>query len=588
MTSGTTQRSHARRRARWPLSRRGASWWWDGWDWRAWSDRRWALTLTALAWIHRCAFILSNQDRAWGFSIFYEGDAERFHLFARSILAGTPYDGGVPFHPPGFPYLLAGIHVLVGAGQPGAAVPHLGVKLILALIGSLPVGLIYLLARPYLGRTAAAATALLSLYSFGLYVISATPVSEGLYLTLLLAALLVWSRVSTHALTAPGVPSRSSTWTLGLLGLLLGALALVRAEGLLVAGLLWAVGLSGALRAPSGGLRAGAGVRWTSAGVPRAGAGERPEHSGAQPGLTRRLQPWLLVALGGVVALTPWTVRNGVRLARVNRELGPQLAEKLPTFAPITLYGPLNLALANQAGAGGGFSPIWSDPSGRRVDMGAGQLALRDPEHLHLFLHGDAVACEWIRANPGDFARLVGRKWGLLFESLKLGWTQCNFPGGLRGMRRPIDLFVPHSHLGQWLLGPLLLAGLAVLLARGGPGRRWALVVVMLTGATLLTTSLFFGYARAGVVMLPLWLSLIPGGIAALCGGSARPASPRVARAGIAAGLLLLALEAWGASASRTYTATGTMVPGQGHLTPDAVIYLEVDPATLGGWTPGR
>jgi len=529
-------------------------------DWRAWPDRRWALILTALAWIHRSAFLLANRDRAWGFSIFYEGDAERFHLFARAILAGTPYDGGVPFHPPGFPYLLAGIHALVGAGHPNATVPHLAVKLILALIGSLPVGLIYLLARPYLGRTAAFVTALLSLYSFGLYVISVTPGSEGLYLTLLLTALLLWSRASAHPLSAPGAPAHGSRWVHLVVGMVLGALTLVRAEGLLVCGLLWATGLAGGLR----------------------------DRAGSQPTLARRLRPWLLVAVGWLIAVAPWTVRNGIRLAEINRTLGPELAEKLPTVVPITLYGPLNLALANQAGASGGFVPIWSGPAGRQVDMGGGQLGLRDPEHLHLVLHGDAVAWEWIRANPGAFARLVGRKWGLLLESLKLGWTQWNLPGGLRGLRRPIDLFVPHTVLGLGLLAPLLVAGFAALAVRGGSGRRWALLVGMLTGGTLLTTALFFGYARAGVVMLPLWLSLIAGGLAAGRGEPSQQRRPRGARAALLIMLILLIIEAWGATANRTYTASGTMLPGQTHLNPDATIFLEVEPATLAGWLPGR
>ncbi len=533
------------------------------------TDGQFALALTLLAWIHRLAFLFSNRDRTWGFSIFYEGDAERFHLFARSILAGKAYDGGVPFHPPGFPYLLAGIHTLLGAGRPDAVVPHLGVKIVMALLGSLPIGLLFLLVQPYLGRPAALLAALLSLYSFGLYVVSVTPVSEGPYLTLLLAALLVWSRATEHPLAAPGLRTRRSRRWYVVLGLLLGALTLVRAEGLLVAGVLAGVGCAGALRAED----SSDAVRRDAAGHGHRGGGRSPFATG----LARRLAPWGLVAAGWLVAVAPWSVRNAIRLAEINRTLGPELAEPLPEFVPITLYGPLNLALANHAGADGGFTPVWTDPAGGRVDLGGGQLALRDPAHLRLVLHGDAIAWAWIRTHPAAFGQLVLHKWGLLFESLKLGWTQWDLPGGLRGLRRPVDLFVPHSRLTLWLLAPLLLVGWGLLFARRGPQRRWALVVALLTAATMLTTALFYGYARAGVVMLPLWLSLVPPGIGV-----------RPGRALLIALAFFLALEGWGATAGRDYRATGTPLPGQSYLNPDAPIFLEPDPATLWGRLPGR
>ncbi|NJL27476.1 MAG: hypothetical protein HC897_06045, partial [Thermoanaerobaculia bacterium] len=163
----------------------------------------WALGLSLLAWLHRLAFLLSNRDRAWPFTIFYEGDAETFFRYARALLAGEVYDSGIPFHPPGFPTFLAAIHRLLGAGEPRAVVPHLQVKLVLAAVASLGVGLLYLLVRPYLGHLAALVAALLAAWHFGLAVIAIAPVSEGLYLTLLLLALLLWSRKLEHPLAAP-------------------------------------------------------------------------------------------------------------------------------------------------------------------------------------------------------------------------------------------------------------------------------------------------------------------------------------------------------------------------------------------------
>ncbi|HEX9668635.1 MAG TPA: glycosyltransferase family 39 protein, partial [Thermoanaerobaculia bacterium] len=234
-----------------------------------------ALGLTLLAWAHRAAFLFSNRDWSWPFTVFYEGDSEAFYRYARALLAGKLYDEGVPFHPPGFAWLLAAVQTLVGAGDPADRVPHLAVRLILALVASAAVGLLYLLARPYLGRGVALAGAALTLYHFGSYVLAVAPVSEGPYLTLLLLCLLLWSRRMEHPLAAPQEGGElKGRWVHALLlGALLGFLALTRVEGALVALLLVGVGLWGWLRGRRG------------------------------PG--PRLAPWALVAAGWLLAVAP-------------------------------------------------------------------------------------------------------------------------------------------------------------------------------------------------------------------------------------------------------------------------------------------
>jgi len=506
------------------------------------------LGITALAWIHRIAFLLSNRDRSWPFTVFYEGDSETYYLFARAILQGRPYDGGIPFHPPGFPYFLAGVHALLGAGPSTETVPHLAVKIVMALVGSLPVGLIYLLVRPYAGRGVALLAAGLSLYHFGLYVTSAAPVNESLYVTLLLLSLLIWSQRLTHPLAPANVsrpPARSRVLAAGLcLGILLGLAALTRAEGALVACLVIAAGAAGAFFP----LR--------------------------RAGLAGRLLPWLLAAAGFAAALTPWTARNATHLARVNEMSGGHLAEPLPTFVPITAYGPLNFALANNGEADGMFSRR-SLPSHKGMPV----LNLTNPSHLELFIHGYRTGWEYIRAHPGDFAALILKKWGYVFESLKLGWTQWDLPGGLSGIRRPVDLFVPHSRVGMWILIPWMVLGSIVLVRAGGPPRRWAVIVLGLTCAALFTTALFFGYARAGIVLVPLWMSLVAAGlvwawsrVVPFLPFRRRPPARKVVM-GLA--LALLIAEGWGATRSRTYQATGTSERGEKHLNRDAIVYLE-------------
>ena len=292
-----------------------------------WSDARWALVLGLLAALLRVLFVLSGTDRSWPYTAFYEGDSETFFRFARALLAGELYDGGIPFHPPGFAFFLAGLHLLVGAGAGNAAVPHLAIKLTLAVVvGGGGVALLYLATSAALGRTIAIVTALLAAFHFGLYVLAVAPVGDGFFQLLLLAVLTLVVRRQEGELR---------TGRLVLLGLVWGAMALTRAEGILLGGLV--VGF-------------GAFLCWKNAST------------GKDASRWRTLLPWAAVALIAGAVVLPWTVRNAIRLGEAERRLAGGLAEPLPRFVPVTMYGPLNLALANHDGADGSFSP---DPARR-------------------------------------------------------------------------------------------------------------------------------------------------------------------------------------------------------------------------------
>ncbi|MFL6201555.1 MAG: glycosyltransferase family 39 protein [Thermoanaerobaculia bacterium] len=493
--------------------------------------------------MHRLIFLRSNRDFTWPYTLFYEGDAETFYSYARALLEGKLYDEGVPFHPPGFAWFLAFVHTLLGAGEAGARVPHVAVKSVMALLGSVAIGLLYLLVRPYLGRTVALIAALLGVYHFGLYVLSIAPVTESLYLVLLLLALLIWTRRFEHPLSigldvgaglAPareGVNPSPTPFTSLALGLLLGGLALTRAEGALVAVLLIGIGLLGARR-----------------------------------------KPWALVALGWVLIVTPWTIRNAIWMQAVNEKYSADL----PTFVPLTLYGPINLALANNPMAEGGFSRAWLSSQAQNPG-----LDLRDPQHVEFILHGNRMAWDWARENPADFVLLVGKKWKLVSEAFTLGWTQWNWPGGLTGKRRPVDIFVPDSKAGYWIGAPLALLGLVLCLRKPGEPRRWAWVVLLMTAALLVATGLFFGYVRLGLLFLPFWLTFVAAALVWLISlVSPLPSDPprRLWQAVAAIAAVLLVLEIWGISLHRNFKATGVNVPGRSYLDRDAPIYLELLP----------
>lgn len=522
------------------------------------AELAWAAGLTLLAWVHRLLFLASNRDRAWPFTIFYEGDSETFFRYARTLLAGRLYDNGIPYHPPGFAWLLAGVHALAGAGSNDDEVPFVAVKAILALVASGAVGLLYLLVRPYLGRVVALVAALLAAWHFGLYVLAVAPVSEGSFLTLLLGTLLLWSRRFEHPMAAPREGERDQVgggWPAAVaLGICGGLLALLRAESALVFAVLLVVGAAGA---------------WKR----------------RQDGGVAAFRPWLIAAGVALLTVAPWTIRNAIRLGEVNQRLAGQLAEPLPRFVPMTIYGPLNLALANNARSNGTFSraALASQASSDVLD-------LADPQHLRYLLHGRSIAWEWIRRNPGGFVRLAGKKWALFFSAWKLGWTQWDLPGGLKGTRQPVDLFTPDRWWAAWIALPFALLGLLYGLAFPGGPRRWAVLSLLLTAAGLLVTTLFFGYVRQGLLVLPFQLAWTATGlvwcaerIRVRTGAWSRSLQDLLPTRKLVVGLaalaaVLLVLEAAGATANRNYRATGTTVEGRRFLNRDAPVRLELLP----------
>ena len=508
-----------------------------------WSDGRWALILGLLAALVRVLFLFSGTDRSWPYTVFYEGDSETFFRFARALLAGELYDGGIPFHPPGFALFLAGLQTLVGAGAANAAVPHLAIKIVLAVVvGGGTVALLYLATAAALGRTVAIVTALLAAFHFGLYVLAVAPVGDGLFQLLLLAAITLVVRRPEGALARGRIAA---------LGLVWGAMALTRAEGILLGAVI--VGFEGFLY-------------WKSA----------PADESAPK--WKRLLPWVAVAGVAAAVVLPWTVRNAIRLGEAERRLAGGLAEPLPRFVPVTMYGPLVLALANHEGADGSFSraALPSHP-------GDATFSLTDPQHLRFLLHGDRIAFAWIASHPGEFIRLAGKKWALYSGALQLGWTHWDFPGGLTGLRRPVDLFVPERRIGIWLWLPLLTAGIALVGRCGAAPRRWLVLVGLLTSASMMMVALSFGYARFGVLLLPVWLSIAATALVAFgCwliarlpedqGDLFRGARGRSLAAALV--ILLVAFEAAGSVCGHRFQATGTTLPGSARLDRDQPIHF--------------
>lgn len=466
----------------------------------------------AVAWLHRFFFLLSNRDASWPFTVFYFGDTRLFYEEALDLLRGLPLEQGVPFHPPLFVYLLSILYRVTGVDAAVGTVDHLLIKSLMAALGSTAMVFLYLALRRRFDLGYALFGTALATYHFGMYVTSIAPVGDAFFGFLLLG--LIWHM--DRALH-PG-------WrTAALHGVVMAAMILTRAESLLMCLLL--------------------------CGLYR----------------TRGWRYFGTLAAGAFFTILPWTIRNYMTLSQYNRSHAASLAEPLPTLVPITLYGKINLAMANHPAADGSFNlENLSDLAQRDT------LDLGDPQHLNLLLHGHRRAIAFWRDHPVQALKLVWRKWGLMADCLSLGWTQWNLPGGLNGKRRPVDVFTPDRKWGLMVL-PLLVWGWVLLYRDGGERRRWALLIGGLVGCQMIAAGLFFGYARLGLLILPLLLSVVPRVFDWL--SSKTMWRPPKGWWLVMLGVLFL-VELGASFGSRNFEATGTTLPNSQHLNQDDTVTL--------------
>lgn len=488
-------------------------------SWR--SDALVCAVLFTLAAAVRVLFLYSTTDRSFPFSVYYYGDSRAYREMALAFLAGRELEPGLPFHPPGFAWVLAATIGWLGERPTG-------VRAVLAVASSSIAPLVYLLAARLWSRSVGVVAAILVTFSFGACVAAVSANGETIYLPLLAAQVLALVGVA-DAMRA-GRDRLAAGWSI-LSGLLLAAGALTRAEHLAFVGIvpaaLWL------------GRSAASWRRWAAPGA---------------------------LSLGvACVALTPWILASRASIARFN-DAHPALSEPLPTIVPVSGYGPLNFALANHAGSDGTFRP---DALVER--MGSGRLDLTDPRQAELYRHGYRLGLSFVAERPVEALRLAGRKLVRIGEGLALGFGAGNRPSGLHGERRPVDLFVPDRR--GWALVALALA-----LAGGWVSRRewrrlaplWLpLVHVAAVGIA------FFGYARFAVHVGPLLALLQASALVALVGRIPGARARRgVAASGLVVAALLLAELGWRARYPLDLVASGSADPRTGKIVQDASVRL--------------
>lgn len=252
---------------------------WFGTWWRASPRARLvalALFLLLLALVVRSAYVLLTPH-------YVEGvDARSYDELARGLAEGHGWVlGRSAYRPPGYPFFLAGIYTLVG-------VPHAGwvdARLVQALLSTLTVGLVGLLALQVAGRVAALITLAVAALYTPLVLVGVSLMTESLFVPLVLAA-------TNCALRSRRVGDRRR-WIVAS-GVFAGLAALTRGNGI-------AVGLALAL------------LVWTG-----------------------RSRPWRCALAGPVVLLAvmaltlmPWTIRNAIAqhaFVPVTTELGTTLS----------------------------------------------------------------------------------------------------------------------------------------------------------------------------------------------------------------------------------------------------------------------
>ncbi len=465
-----------------------------------------------LSLVLRLLYLQSSPDRTWPFSIFFYGDTRFFHTYALDQARGTSGPASLPYHPPLFPAFLGLLYQLLGEPR-GSAFPY---KLSLALLHSATVAFTWWWWRRVLGTGWSLLAAGLFSTSFGWLILSTTYSNEVLYALFLSAT--CWLVLQSRAGLAWGAAV--------LLGAVMGLGALTRAEHLY----LWPFLLAYVLF-------------------------HRDDEVPWKPQLPR----WAVAVAVSLLVLVPWSVRNARVLQEINART-PEL-EPLPELTLVTVYGPINFAMANNAGATGGFTPDLINQLGME-----GNLDVANPAQRHLLLHGYAEGLRWMAEHPADAARLLVSKLERWLDGLSLGFGASNWPAGLRGARPPVDLFVPERSWLKWPLTALLLIGAALSLR--APHRAFSLFTLVLLHRALITLA-FFGYARGMLAVFPALLPLLLLPLQVLA--SRRPSLASRLPVWAAAALLLFWIEAGvlAVGQPRNFMASGSTDRASGKLIQD-------------------
>lgn len=484
-----------------------------------------SLVLFALALVVRLLYWQATPDRSWPYSVAFKGDAPVWLQYAQSLQQGRPVDLDLPIHPPGAGYLTAALWngTVAGVGFVRFAWVGMGALVVLAfhraLLRTFPP-----LVAAFAAGYAAVAT--------GLVVLSSSINNETPYLLLVTGAF-----VALPGADLPPGRGRVALW-----GALHGLACLVRVEHVLFFAL-WAAVLAWRGRTEARRTAAALGLAaapfvlvlvpwhvhaWSS--LARFQDEPAPEDAGLRAMEAASPVSWTppaLAELERVPAFARPTTRVFVAATVAHRGGTTVRAEDfavlqdafgyvprpLARFPFVSMYGPLNFALANDPAATGGFSP---EPLGRMPPLRPSadrfppalvgppprELSFPYPPHLRLVNEGYRVGLASLAADPARAGRLAARKLAVFWSGAASGVTGYGFPAGASGLRRAVDM-VAADGVAAALTGMALLAACAwgAFLGRRDPGLLpWLLFLATKAAVTVA----FFGYARQGAAVVPV------------------------------------------------------------------------------------
>ena len=373
------------------------------------------------------------------------GDGWQYDAWARGIAEGQWLGTGVFYQSPLYPYLLGALYSLAGHSL-------IAVRLMQAAMGAVSCVLLGRAGRRFLGdKVGTIAAALLAVYPWAVF-------SDGLIQKSSLDVLLLTAILALLA----EVLSRPHWWNVACAGLAAGALTLNREN----AGVLCPVIAT-----------------WLLVYAP-----------GARPLKTRLARAALFAAAFGAVLLPV-----GLRNYAVGRE-----------FVLSTSQGGSNFYIGNHPGASGTYEPLVpghgsaeyeGDDARKLAERSVGRpLAARE---VSAYWFDTSIA--YIRAQPGDWLRLMGRKLLLTLNAAEIADSESieaysRHSMLLRGLRWfGFGLVLPLSALGFWITRH--------------DWRRLALLYGMAAGLAL-SVAVFFVLARYRYPMVPILLLFAAAGLA--------------------------------------------------------------------------
>lgn len=491
------------------------------------STRVRALSLFALAALVRLCFWVATPDRGLPNSIAYEGDAPKWLSFLSEPESNIQL--ALPMHPPGMlwltPWLTDGESFVL-------------VRVVMMLLGAALAPLLYLLLRRGFTERVALVAGFICAVSSSLVVIGSGLHSGVPYLVLFLIGLFPFEAMRRDRRYGAAI----------LFGICQALACFFRVDHLafVVLALLWLV-----IRTRPHGWSCALASLATIALVflPWQGHANDLVNTANTEGFPGRAPqslplpnslPWNEDALTTVRNLPAFArtvtfgfinntvaLRGGERVVMADLDILDDAYGYRPqplSSSLLSMYGPLNFALANYPGHDGGFSRTALDhrpPLKGGVEVYSpmirvclepnGPMRFDYPPHLELVNHGYRIGLDRMLADPGWALALMVNKVVFAWRGIANGLGSYNMPLGMSGVRQAVDITTAYGWWATaWRVLLLVLAGVGLWLLRSSCG---LVPLALFVVAKLIAVVLFFGYARMGALCVPsfalLWAAAI-------------------------------------------------------------------------------